>query len=97
MLLNAAKFQGYSFYHFWIIKGKATGEGAREGIKLTPIPPRLGIINNAKLTLSSISNDLPFWSVKIMIILWNSLCYKFSKTLNYLDQYLTNKHKTYLE
>ena len=25
MLLNAAKFQGYSFYCFWVIKGKPTG------------------------------------------------------------------------
>ena len=25
MLLNAAKFQGYSFYHLWVIKGKPTG------------------------------------------------------------------------
>ena len=25
MLLNAAKFQGYNFYHFWVIKGKPTG------------------------------------------------------------------------
>ena len=25
MLLNAAKLQSYSFYHFWIIKGKPTG------------------------------------------------------------------------
>ena len=24
MLLNAAKFQGYSFYRFWVIKGKQT-------------------------------------------------------------------------
>ena len=24
-LLNAAKFQGYNFYHFWVIKGKPTG------------------------------------------------------------------------
>ena len=27
ILLNAAKFQGYSFYHFWVIKGKPTGGG----------------------------------------------------------------------
>ena len=27
MLLNAAKCQGYSFYHFWVIKGKPTGRG----------------------------------------------------------------------
>ena len=25
MLLNAAKFQGYSFFRFWVIKGKPTG------------------------------------------------------------------------
>ena len=33
MLLNAAKYQGYSFYHFWVIKGKHTGGG-----KITPHP-----------------------------------------------------------
>ena len=27
MLLNAAKFQGYSFYRFWVIQGKPTGCG----------------------------------------------------------------------
>ena len=26
MLLNAAKCQGYSFYRFWVIKGKPTGD-----------------------------------------------------------------------
>ena len=42
MLLTATKFQGYSFYRFWAIKGKPTwGEG---GIKFLPPPPppRLG-------------------------------------------------------
>ena len=29
MLLNAAKFQGYSFYRFWVIKGKPTGGGSK--------------------------------------------------------------------
>ena len=33
MLLKASKFQGYSFYRFWVIKGKPTG-----GIK-SPLPP----------------------------------------------------------
>ena len=37
MLLNAAKFQDYSFYCFWVIKGKPTGRG----LKLPP-SPRLG-------------------------------------------------------
>ena len=35
VLQNAAKCQGYSFYYFWVIKGKPT-----EGVKLLP-PPRL--------------------------------------------------------
>ena len=35
MILNAAKFQCYSFYRFWVIKGKPTG-----GVKL-PLPPLL--------------------------------------------------------
>ena len=34
MLLNAAKWQRYSFYRFWVIKGKPTAEG-----KITPLPP----------------------------------------------------------
>ena len=40
MLLNAAKCQGYRFYHFWIIKGKP-----RMGVggKITPHPPRIGL------------------------------------------------------
>ena len=36
MLLNAAKSQGYSFYCFWVIKGKPTGRGA---VKLPPPLP----------------------------------------------------------
>ena len=35
MLLNAAKFQGYSFYHSWVVKGKPIGGG----IKFPPPPP----------------------------------------------------------
>ena len=37
ILLNATKYQGYSFHRFWVIKGKPTGrEGG--GVKL-PRPP----------------------------------------------------------
>ena len=36
MLLNATKWQGYSFYDFWVIKRKP-----REGGKLELTPPRL--------------------------------------------------------
>ena len=38
MILNAAKCQSYSFYHFWVIKGKRTEAG--RGGKL-PRPPWL--------------------------------------------------------
>ena len=34
MLLNAAKWQGYNFYRFYVIKGKSTGG-------TTPIPTQL--------------------------------------------------------
>ena len=36
MLLNAAKYQGYSFYRFWVIKGKSTWVG---GKTIPPAPP----------------------------------------------------------
>ena len=34
ILLNAAKCQGYNFYHFWVIKGKPTG--GKGAVKLPP-------------------------------------------------------------
>ena len=42
--LHVAKCQGYSFYRFWVIKGKSTGSK----ITLPPIPRliRLAIINS---------------------------------------------------
>ena len=39
MLLNTAKCQGYSSYHFWVINGKPTGG---ENSSLLPTP-RLGL------------------------------------------------------
>ena len=33
ILLNAAKFQGYNSYRFWVIKGKPTGGGGGGGAK----------------------------------------------------------------
>ena len=38
MLLNAAKCQVYSFYHFWVIKGKPTGraKSPRLGLRESP-------------------------------------------------------------
>ena len=31
MLLNSTKYQGYSFYRFWVIKGNPEGEGGGGG------------------------------------------------------------------
>ena len=50
MLLNAAKYQGYSFYRFWVIKGKPTGGR----VKLCPFPTHIrvkGLFFRSKLTL----------------------------------------------
>ena len=44
MLLNAEKCQGYSFYCFWVLKGKPTGGGGGGRVKLPPPTPRLGIM-----------------------------------------------------
>ena len=38
---NAVKFQGYSFYRFWVIKAKPTGGGA--GVKLPPFPTQIRV------------------------------------------------------
>ena len=79
MLLNAAKFQGYSFYCFWeIIKRKPTGGGS----KITPSPPRLGLrVNKTEKTKDDVSfphvNFLPvilpitaknwlFWAIRLV-------------------------------
>ena len=43
ILVSAAKSQGYSFYRFWVIKGKATG-----GVKLPP--PRTQIRFNMQFS-----------------------------------------------
>ena len=40
ILMKAAKCQSYSFYRFWVIKGKPTGRS-----KITPHPLRLGLKN----------------------------------------------------
>ena len=40
MLVNAAKCQGYSFYLFWVIKEKPTGEGTYLPPPATEITPK---------------------------------------------------------
>ena len=42
MLLNAAKCQGYSFYRFWVIKGKQKGGVGVEKLPLS-LPTQIRI------------------------------------------------------
>ena len=42
MLLNAAKYQGYSFYPFWVIKGKSTAGWGGQIIPTSHTHPDLG-------------------------------------------------------
>ena len=54
MLLNDAKCQGYSFYHFWVIKRKPTRGG---GSKISPLPPRLGLSSIYGVTVMRAISD----------------------------------------
>ena len=47
MLLNVAKIQGYSFYRFWVIKGKPSGGGG--GITPTPTQVRVKALISMQL------------------------------------------------
>ena len=53
ILRNVAKCQDYSFYRFWVIKGKLTRGGGGQGQgrgRITALPPplRLGLRENTK-------------------------------------------------
>ena len=66
MLLNAEKCQGYSFYRFWVIKGKPTGE-----VKLRPSLPTPRLTDQI-----SLSNCLYFfrnWSICIWQLFVNQV------------------------
>ena len=66
MLLDAAKCQGYSFYGFWVIKEKPTGEGkitptqirVKERDHLTFLHEVIAIMLNNSLTLNFVFHRL---------------------------------------
>ena len=43
MLMNAANFQGYNFYRFWVIKGKPTEGGEPTWLPPTPLQIRVEV------------------------------------------------------
>ena len=56
MLLNATKCQGYSFYGFWVIKGKPTG-----GVAPTPPHPPSKVRIKFKFSVELNKNTFSFW------------------------------------
>ena len=59
MILNAAKSQGYSFYHFWVIKGKQTGRRS----KITPTQIGVNQVTNfcGNFYIDPVSIRCSFW------------------------------------
>ena len=86
MSLNAAKCQDYSFYRFWVIKGKATGR-----VKLSLTPSQIRVIS-----------EIWRWSLKISDILWKILivenglaCLSLSSSLTFII-IIINTHEIWL-
>ena len=72
--LNTAKFQGYSFHRFWVIKGTPPGGG----VKLLPPPstPQIGVKN--MFSLYGISKKWREWfslTRNLIYISWNELLF----------------------
>ena len=66
MLLNPAKCHGYSFYCFWVIKGKPTG-----GEVKLPAPPKLGL----KWSFNKITYYCVYWNYHTKTNMWLFLIY----------------------
>ena len=94
ILCNSAKCQGYSFYHFWVIKGKPTGG------KITPTqPPRLGLRDIQRSMSSLLDTRFHIWLIMTLyykmrqillqnataILLQNAteVCYKMRQVFYY--------------
>ena len=58
MLLNAEKYQGYSFYLFWVIKGKTTW-----WVKLPPSPTQIKVKRIFKTVSHFFLLLLGFWEI----------------------------------
>ena len=72
MLLNTAKCQGYSFYRFWVIKGKPTVGGGE--VKFI----RLGLILTLKEYSKAMAASIDgFNSCQVIIMQFRGICLLF--------------------
>ena len=84
MLLNFAKCQSYSYYQFWVIKGRPTGRQGGEG-GLYYSPPRLGSSHFKNTLYIKIPSTLMFCFLRFanLPILVSKLGNIYQKTVVY--------------
>ena len=66
-LLNAVKYQCYSFYHFWVIKGKQTG------VVVVKLPPTM---IRVKPSVWNSSSSIIHFTVDFSNISFNAATYR---------------------
>ena len=92
MLLNTTKYQGYSFYRFWAIKGKPTGGGG----EVTHPPPRLGlkVLRHPDLKILAKKSNTLFFCMNryLKCIMHKTMLWKTTKSQKNFLIYLPSKH-----
>ena len=73
-LLNAGKFQGYSFYGFWVIKGKPTGGGWNPN---PPPPPLTHTHTHTQISVNGVQDCSLISRNFLLLLLWTLNKYMF--------------------
>ena len=83
MLLNAAKCQAYSFYHFWVIKEKPT-----EGCKFPLFPPPTTRLELSRLILAQV-----FFRFCVRLLAFSTKYCKYFNPSNLCAKYFMSSRK----
>ena len=81
MLLNAAICQGYSFYRFWVIKGKPTG-GDEVKCKITPSRHHQIRINRSVFSYKAFQSYLFGWKKDLLNFFFNFFIQQMKDLMN---------------